>query len=101
MVLENKKTATEGDKFFSSLLEFNKDLLIAAVAGGGAEQQQRRGPGAPPQHYFQQQAGQNRLATARLGPGTSTVKRNFNSETRLGHATFNSEKQFEIQSPNF
>jgi len=65
-----EKTSTDGDKSFTSLL----DLLFAAVAGGGAEQQQRRGPGAPPQHYFQQQAGQNRLAAARVGPGTQTVR---------------------------
>jgi hypothetical protein len=58
----------------NALFEFNNVLLIAAVAGGGAEQQQRRGPGAPSQHYFQQQAGQNRLATARLGLGASTVR---------------------------
>ena len=50
--------------------------MFSVVTGGGAEQQPWRGQGAAPQQQYQpNQAGQNWLATARVGPRASTVKK--------------------------
>ena len=50
--------------------------MFSVVTGGGAEQQPWRGQGAAPQQQYQpNQTGQNWLATARVGPRASTVKK--------------------------